>query len=301
MTRGDWGDGESALGHECTHDEYRPRDSSAAVNDSFASQASDTPADDRLVLTRALTCTRALPPCFVVPVEPRITSSPLPVTSQPPAAMSRYGPGTGNTKLQDAQRKVDDVKNIMHNNIRQCEQHQHSGRQWACDPVGLEAAAGICARSSQASSSACLSHTWLLPPLRLYCCVRSEMTLDRGEKLEEMEEKAEVLENNASLFQRNATKVKASAQHTLWRSKQREWGCQVQEANAAIALAARDCSIDRASRPPRHSRSSLTHVCTLSRSRCFLNVSSDTSGGSILRSSPQSGMQMARVTVCDRK
>jgi hypothetical protein len=42
------------------------------------------------------------------------------------------------------------------------------------------------------------------------CCTlcRAEMTLERGEKLENMEEKAEDLENHANLFQKNATKVK---------------------------------------------------------------------------------------------
>lgn len=39
------------------------------------------------------------------------------------------------------------------------------------------------------------------------------MTLDRGEKLENLEEKSEVLENQANLFQRNATKVK---RHFRW-------------------------------------------------------------------------------------
>lgn len=32
--------------------------------------------------------------------------------------MSRYNQGTGNSKLEEAQRKVEDVKGIMHNNIR---------------------------------------------------------------------------------------------------------------------------------------------------------------------------------------
>ena len=40
-------------------------------------------------------------------------------------ANKQYGQqGTGNTKLEEAQRKVDDVKGVMHQNIRQCAERQ---------------------------------------------------------------------------------------------------------------------------------------------------------------------------------
>ena len=46
----------------------------------------------------------------------------------------------------------------------------------------------------------------------------TEMTLERGEKLEHMEDKAEALENQANMFSRNATKVKVSVKLTSVRA-----------------------------------------------------------------------------------
>lgn len=56
-------------------------------------------------------------------------------------------------------------------------------------------------RLSPTRTCFCASYTLLV-------CVCVELTLERGEKLENMEEKAGELESHANMFQKNATKVK---------------------------------------------------------------------------------------------
>ncbi len=121
--------------------------------------------------------------------------------------------GTGNSKLEEVQRKADDVKGVMHKVTHmemQCTAlHVSSRIDAGCAVLALVLLIG--------GNGICLVLFFFFsffPP----SAQNIEMTLERGEKLEHMEEKAESLESHASMFQKNATKVKRMVRgKTRWR------------------------------------------------------------------------------------
>ena len=145
-------------------------------------------------LDAGLRKTLTLPRCmcaFVPPASPPAPSSPLLLCPLPPSLLimssgrgmgrnAQYGGGgTGNTKLEEAQRKVDDVKGVMHQNIRTTRQHkrqsiarnqqQHSGYHSTPNDWWLSLWGGSLSHRGFASPvSVCPVHSVFLALLSLF-------------------------------------------------------------------------------------------------------------------------------------